>query len=224
MRPRFILVVLVAAATGILCLWLFRPTRVAPISNELQELTAEVPHEPMQLAPKATFPPPAATQATLQLENDFESTSANQNLQERMAELARQRGVSLNVLTQEMLIQASNMVQEIRQTVNRPIEFYGKVIDENGQPIKSASVALGCVIYPEDQFKTNILTDSSGLFAVNSLTGAALFVTVSMEGYVQGTNQNRFEYYSIPGFDGFRPDPFNPIVFHLLKQKKDQPN
>jgi len=112
-------------------------------------------------------------------------------------------------------------VQEMRQTVNRPIEFYGKVVDENGLPVQGATVEFSCVVYPEDEFRTNTLTGANGMFALNNVTGAVMFVHANKDGYeeMKGTNQNRFEYYSIPGFEGFRSDPYNPVVFHLQKKE-----
>src|SRR5438309_266243 len=57
------------------------------------------------------------------------------NLQERLEELARRKGVPLNVLTQQALAQWSNVVQEMSQQVNRSTEFYGKAVDGNGMPL-----------------------------------------------------------------------------------------
>ncbi len=110
------------------------------------------------------------------------------------------------------------------QEVNRPIEFYGKAVDENGLPLKSATVEFSCVIFPEGYFGTNIPTDAKGLFTLNNVTGAALTVLVSKEGYeeVPDTNQNRFMFHSALGFKGFQPDSNNPVIFHLLKKGLEQ--
>jgi len=213
------MLVLVGISFSLLVLWLLRPERVGPRPNEPQQPTAESIQTQPARQPKAREPSAAVGEEKPSLAKEFESIPATLSLQERLEELARRRGVSLNVITQEMLMQASNMVQEVSQTVNRPIEFYGKVVDESGTPLQRASVTADCLVYPEDHLTTNILTDTRGLFSLNNLTGATLFVQVSKEGYeeVKGTNQNKFDYYSLPGFEPSRPDPNSPVTFHLRK-------
>ena len=109
------------------------------------------------------------------------------------------------------------MWEEIRRTINRPIEFYGKVVDETGTPLAGATVTFGWVVYPEDVMHTNVLADPEGFFALNNATGATLYVSVTKDGYVQGTNQGRFDFHSLPDAS-FQPDPNNPVVFRLLKR------
>ena len=84
----------------------------------------------------------------------------------------------------------------------------GKAADEKGEPLSGASVRFGCLVFPEDHFTTNAVTDTQGNFALPGVTGVALNVRVNKEGYeeVQGTKQNSFAYYSPTGA-GFYPDP-----------------
>jgi hypothetical protein len=142
------------------------------------------------------------------------------NLQERLEELARHSGVPLNVLTQQALVQLSNIWQEARQTVNRPIEFYGKAVDEKGEPLAGARVEFNCQGYPDEYQTTNVLTASDGTFGLTGQTGMLLHVHLAIEGYeeVAGTNQNKFMYYSPSPTAGFKPDPNNPVVFYLRKR------
>jgi hypothetical protein len=142
------------------------------------------------------------------------------NLQERLEELARRKGVPLNVLTQQALAQWSNAMSGAAQEMNRPIDFYGKAVDEKGEPLNGANVRFGCLVFPENHFTTNAVTDTQGNFALTGVTGVALNVRVNKEDYeeVQGTNQNSFAYYSPTGA-GFYPDPRNPVVFHLRKKE-----
>jgi hypothetical protein len=141
-------------------------------------------------------------------------------LQERLAALAQRRGVSLNVLTQQALVQWSNAVSEAAEEINRPIEFYGKAVDENAEPVSGANVSFGCIVFPERQLMTNAVTDSEGMFALTGVSAAALNVRVTKQGYdeVQGTNPSSFEYYS-PAGPAFYPDPNNPVVFHLRRSE-----
>jgi hypothetical protein len=207
MRAKVLLVILVVCTVGLLAVWWFgrTPTQLPPKETG-QTTTEDLPKPKLGAAKKNN------------VVREFDKTSKSLSVQERLEELARNRGVSLNVLTQEMIVQVSNMVQEMSQTVNRPIEFYGKVVDGSETPMEAAKVEFGCVVYPEGSFNTNGLSDASGFFGLSSVTGAVLFVNVSKEGYVQGTNQNRFEYYSPGDLGSFRPDSNNPVIFHLQRK------
>lgn len=171
-------------------------------------------------------PPPRPRQSQRQNVPDAQGSWASEplppgnNLQERLEELARRRGVPLNVLTQQALAQWSNAMSGAAQDMNRPIEFYGKAVDEKGDPLSGATVRFGCVVFPENHFTTNAVTDAQGMFSLTGVTGAVLNVRMSKEGYeeVQGTNQSSFAYYSLGG-TGFYPDPNNPVIFYLRKKE-----
>jgi len=144
---------------------------------------------------------------------------AENNPQQQMEELARQRGVPLTTLTQQLVAEFSNAFS---QELNRPIEFYGKAVDESGLPLKGATATIRCLIFPEKQFTTNVSTDGNGLFAIQNIAGQALVASVRKEDYeeVPGTNEHHFVYYGVP--NGFRPDRNSPIVFTLRKKAPDQ--
>jgi hypothetical protein len=140
---------------------------------------------------------------------------AGNNLQQQMEELSRQRGVPLTTLTQQLVAEFSNAFS---QELNRPIEFYGKAVDESGLPLKEATVTIRCLIFPEKQITTNISTDANGLFALQGVAGQALVAAVKKEDYeeVPGTNVHHFAYYGVP--NGFQPDRYRPVVFVLRKK------
>src|SRR5262245_53430313 len=68
------------------------------------------------------------------------STHLSQDPREQVEAIAKINGVGLNMLTQEASLQMSNMEHEMSSSVNRPMCFYGKVIDENELPVKDATV------------------------------------------------------------------------------------
>src|ERR1700677_3227028 len=77
----------------------------------------------------------------------------------------------------------SNAMQGWEAKVQRPIEFYGKVIDQNERPVTGASVELiWTQFYPEKSYATNLLTDDGGLFSLQNVIGAGLGVSVSKVG------------------------------------------
>lgn len=111
--------------------------------------------------------------------------------------------------------------QEWLQSVQPPIEFYGKVVDERDQPVPGASVDfLWTHVHPEADFKTNIVSDARGLFSLAGVSGAALDVHVQKPGYyaVKSLDRNNFNYVRLPGDHPFAPDPTNPVPFHLRKK------
>ena len=148
------------------------------------------------------------------------STPFSQGPREQLEAKAKRREVPLNLLTQQALVQMSNMEQEMSASVNRTVSFYGKVVDENELPIKDATIQFGCVVFPKSQILTSVVSDPEGRFYLASLTGAILTVQVNKHGYevVPGTNQNSFTFYSTLPTGGFNPDPSNPVIFRLRRK------
>jgi hypothetical protein len=101
-----------------------------------------------------------------------------------------------------------------------PIEFYGKVVDENGNPIAGATAKMSVSDEPiTDGAKYTKTTDGGGLFSLTGLTGAAVSVNVTMQGYYS-TEQSR----GMIRFGKFRsnsdpqiPTATSPTVFVLRK-------
>ena len=67
------------------------------------------------------------------------------------------------------------------------IDFYGKVVDERGQAVEGAAVEMSWMSWndlsEERTSKTNMLSYSSGLFALEGQQGKLLSVSVSKAGY-----------------------------------------
>jgi hypothetical protein len=235
MKARALLIVLVAVGLVLLAIRLHRHTPQTAADNPPTNMVAQAatPTPGSQVdsgRTTATIPQPVPMPGQPQRQNtpDAQGNWASDplppgsNLQERLEQLERRRGVPLNVLTQQALAQWSNAMSEAGQEMNRPIDFYGKVVDERDEPLSGANVRFGCVVFPEKHFTTNAITDKHGTFALTGVTGVVLNVIVSKEGYeeIQGTNQNSFAYYAPTGA-GFTPDPNNPVFFHLRKKASE---
>ena len=214
MRPKFLIALLGSVLFILIVVWLFRANNATPMSNETQGTMAKsTPIQTQQPSPIA-HPASTTSEEKPEVEKEWESIPANQSLQARLEELARRRGVSMEVLTQQMLVELSNAW---REAVSPPIDFYGKVVDENGMPMQGVSVTFNCLsAFPEEHFTTNVLTDADGIFTLKNLTGSILDVLVEKTGYEGTNNQTRFEYYSHVG--SFHPDPNDPVIFHLQKK------
>jgi hypothetical protein len=164
-----------------------------------------------------------STESTLEVSNVEAKTveqagTQKQNLNGNSAPILQTSGFSANSITQKALMFWTNAILEMSNTINQPVTFFGKVVDENEAPLKGATVKLTCFIYPEKSSDTNVATGDEGLFAVSNLNAAILIVHAAKEGYrdIPKTNQLSFNYYS-PGGGGFRSDPNNPVVFRLRK-------
>ena len=113
-----------------------------------------------------------------------------------------------------------------RQSFNdwkTPIEFYGKVVDEKGNPVADAAVNFGCNDLSSEGHTTyEGRSDTDGLFSLRDITGKFLSVQVSKTGY--------YTYRSNPyGFTyageniNFTPDWTQPVVFKLRKKGQAEP-
>ncbi len=98
----------------------------------------------------------------------------------------------------------------------RPIDFYGRVLDESNAPVSGTTV----------EFKWNDLsangtssaqatTDANGDFSLRNKTGKRLYVQVRKEGYYSSRRSGVAFEYANPSDGLFTPDPANPVVFQL---------
>jgi protocatechuate 3,4-dioxygenase beta subunit len=107
---------------------------------------------------------------------------------------------------------------------HQPIEFYGKVVDQNGNPVVGARVKGGVVVEKvwyggenEDYFTS---TDLAGDFSFKGMKGAHLSVWISKDGYEFRSNNKLFIYSLLYGpNERYTPNPNNPVVFTVWKEK-----
>lgn len=105
-----------------------------------------------------------------------------------------------------------------------PINFYGKVIDENNQPVVEASVKYRWTTIGVNggSAEAQTLSDGSGLFSLTKQHGKLLEVHVEKEGYypVEGGNFGgmAFEYANPSDDKYYEPDHTSPVLFHLHKK------
>ena len=101
-----------------------------------------------------------------------------------------------------------------------PITFYGKVVDQNGNPVAGANVLMTALDHPLSQGSTYAKqSDSNGLFTIWGIHGAALQVNVSKEGYYTVPESwGDFAYAARVGTQKpAHPDRSDPAVFVLRK-------
>ena len=104
-----------------------------------------------------------------------------------------------------------------------PINFFGKAVDENDQPVSEVQVEFSCndtSVSGTSYYHTQ--SDKEGLFSLTRVKGKLLVVRLLRGGYyVSAKDNNSFEYgdrYSRPN-----PQPTSPVIFHLRKKGKAEP-
>ena len=119
------------------------------------------------------------------------------------------------------LTEISNLQQQALAEWQKPIEFYGKVVDERTNPVAGASIKFQWADRTENVTANTSLTesDTEGLFSLHGKKGRSLEVWVSKEGYYASHEGYKGFLYSL-GNDIYSPNPQNPVIFKL--QKKGQ--
>ena len=107
-----------------------------------------------------------------------------------------------------------------------PIEFYGKVIDQFGEPVPEATIVFQwtTVIGPVTNPEMRTSTGKDGRFALKDVQGKVLAVSVDKIGYARTDDwiQN-FEYADFFHDNFHVPDPNKPVIFHLHKTMEAEP-
>jgi len=98
-----------------------------------------------------------------------------------------------------------------------PIEFYGKIVDQFGEPVAEATVRLTWTAV-DDSHETEILSGTDGLFQFTGAHGKGLNVSVRKQGYLPTRNAGGgFEYASFSDDMFHVPEKGSPVVFRLQK-------
>jgi len=114
--------------------------------------------------------------------------------------------------------------QRILADWQRPIEFYGRVIDENSNAVTGAKIGFQWVEtpYEEGSQAANTESDAEGLFSLHGKHGPSLDVWVSKEGYYS-SHHGQWGFSYTHSNDKYVPDSLNPVVFLLHKKGKGEP-
>jgi hypothetical protein len=112
-------------------------------------------------------------------------------------------------------------MQMILDAQNRgEIDFYGKVIDQNGTPVAGAKVR-GVIVFSSAEGTGNqnnfTVTDGNGQFKFNNLHGPNFGVVPSKDGYEY--NERQLTNWS----KNYKPDPANPMVLTMYKLQGAEP-
>jgi hypothetical protein len=130
--------------------------------------------------------------------------------------------------------------QAMEQAANSPINFWGKVVDQNGAPIEGATAKISVTgkLFDEDEDnpKIVVLSDASGLFSLTGKTGLGISVWVSKDGYYSISGQadaslnyflkskNPLISFNRAGTNVPFPTEQQPTIFTLTKKGQSAAN
>lgn len=111
-----------------------------------------------------------------------------------------------------------------------PIEFFGKVIDEQNRPVVGAEIEISwngtSEKYGGDGVGHKTITSAAnGLFEIKEIEGKGMTVRVHKDGYYsRGTwNGGSFEYAGFWAKEFIEPDRSKPVIFQLVKRPLAEP-
>lgn len=115
----------------------------------------------------------------------------------------------------------------LRTLNHNPIEFYGRAVDQYGEPVAGAEVS-GVVLYntgtKAGEKKAKTTTDAQGYFCFADLEGQDLGIGIAKEGYEYRNRNSSFSYsYFEADHKRHIPDPKNPVTFTLWKKQGAEP-
>jgi len=120
-----------------------------------------------------------------------------------------------------LLYAVSNRVDpRILDAMQGPIEFYGKVVDENSNTLGGAGVTFHWNDLLARGYEASATTqsDSNGLFSLHGKQGSSMSVSVGREGYYGTHDSNQhFKFGKMDTTAKHLPNPQRPVVFTLRK-------
>lgn len=122
---------------------------------------------------------------------------------------------------------SKGLLDSFRTLNHNPIEFYGRVVDQYGEPVASAEVEASVMVNTGTtggvrKARTN--TDGQGYFSFTDLSGQDLTMVISKSGYEFSTRTKLFSYtYFEADHKRHIPDTTNPVVFVMWKKQGAEP-
>lgn len=115
--------------------------------------------------------------------------------------------------------------QQLNALYFTPIAVYGKVVDENGNPVVGATVEIGINDSPvrsgSDHMQT---TDGEGLFSLTGVHGIAFSLRASKDGYYTTAESRGQRNVIVPSNDDvLQPSKGRPVVLILRKKGETMP-
>ncbi len=147
------------------------------------------------------------------------------------AKQAYQQYASLSAVLKEyaQAMLYSEQINTLMQAQDADIVFYGKVLDQNNDPVPDATVVMNTRhADPKGIYNMNIThfsfqTDANGQYTVKDLKGHLLYLEkIVKDGYEYEfkANPDRSFNYSPKDDKGHQPDTEKPVIFRMRKKAK----
>jgi hypothetical protein len=107
-----------------------------------------------------------------------------------------------------------------------PIEFYGRIIDQFGDPVGAARVHVSWTdLSDQGTTERELFSDENGSFLINGVMGKRLTVNlIQKEGYESAARNFRsFEYAAFFDQNYHVPDPKRPVIFEMHRKAETEP-
>jgi hypothetical protein len=105
-----------------------------------------------------------------------------------------------------------------------PIAFYGRVLDQDSQPVQAAKVTLSWTdLSPKGVSLRDVTTDQNGNFSLTKVRGKHLLIrSITKDGYnYANTNRDGFEYAAFFDEEYYQPKVDDPVIFKMQKMRPD---
>ncbi len=160
--------------------------------------------------------------------------SLNMTSQIRVSQ-ATQTNAAAPLTKEEALAKlAQEKLEGVRQHMEHdqiPLDFYGRVVDENGNGVEGATVKFSYtrfdLMQPQYLFLGNgqlsVTSDGQGNFAIRGVKGYGFIVDVRKNGYYGSTNNFQGSNIVLGGGPRVSTGQNSPMVFHLHKKSVPEP-
>ncbi len=119
------------------------------------------------------------------------------------------------------------VITQVQGMYDTPIKFFGKVVDQNGNPVPDAQVGYSMAdTFMASGSSSHKSADSKGYFEISGVKGATLGIKVTKDGYYEIPNIS-YQYfaYGVGADQYFKvpPTPELPAIFTLHKAGETEP-
>jgi len=152
------------------------------------------------------------------------SQSVQPNIAENLPNPSTSATATLPTVPHTSIETSNERRKQLMAARQTPIEFYGKVVDENTNPVAGASIQFGWMETPakDGERKATAKSDSDGLFSLQGERGPTLEVLVSKAGYYNSKKDRTGFTYGDSAPEKHSPSMLNPVIFHLRKKGKGE--
>lgn len=126
----------------------------------------------------------------------------------------------------------AGQLQELMNNANRPISFFGKVIDQDDNPVPGVKVTLqirymktvGPVGIGDTFAEPSLTTGADGRFALSGAKGSLLGLkALTKDGYEPSPKAFNGSYWYWRDKNPYQPDPDHPEIFRMWKKAGAEP-